>query len=102
MTVDARARRIPEDFSITPDMRAWAQQHAPVVNLEQATAEFVDHFLANGKRFVRWDAAWRNWIRRVPQYSKTPELFARRPMLEQRIAAPTQIRDHPLFKGVKS
>lgn len=31
--------------------------------------KFRDHFRANGKRMKDWEAAWRNWKRRAPEFS---------------------------------
>lgn len=82
-------------------MRAWAQQKMPMVDLESATEEFCNHFWGNGKLMLNWEFTWRNWILRVPKFSKHPEMFVPKKILEQKIAAPLQARDHPLFKALK-
>ena len=63
---------LPADFRITEDMRAWAQQKAPGIDLDEHHADFCDWFHARGRMMVDWDATWRNWMRRaansVPGY----------------------------------
>jgi hypothetical protein len=58
--------RLPADFTVTPDMVAWARQHAPHVDGKRETERFTDHFNAKaGKdgRKLDWIATWRNWMR---------------------------------------
>lgn len=69
--------RIPEDFTVTREMAAWAQQRRPDVDGRTETERFVNHWTAKtGKDATKldWNATWRNWIlgakttpgRRVP------------------------------------
>jgi hypothetical protein len=57
---------IKPDFSITQDMRLWAEKSTPLVDIDAETEKFVDYWLANGKKMADWTACWRNWIRRCP------------------------------------
>ena len=63
---------LPENFTITESMRAWAQQKVPDIDLEEHTADFCDWFRARGRMMVDWEATWRTWMRRaansVPGY----------------------------------
>lgn len=63
----SRATPIPADFSISEDLRAWAAQKMPQVNIDKEVEVFKDHWLGNGKKMLRWDAVFRNWIRRAPR-----------------------------------
>lgn len=66
----ARGTRCPEPFMLTKDMRAWAAEHAPNVDVTAATAEFVDYWRAiPGERGIKldWIATWRNWMRRAEE-----------------------------------
>lgn len=63
---------IPEDFSITAEMRKWASEKVPSVDIDAQTEEFCDYWRAHGKKMADWTATWRNWMRRSPQFSKTP------------------------------
>lgn len=73
-----RGTRIPADFSITAEMRAWAigeaakaTQQPPSPDtfpdwLDRHTERFRDHWVGvSGQRAVKvdWPATWRNWIR---------------------------------------
>lgn len=61
-----KATRIPIPFEITADMREWAAIKAPGVDLDEATAEFVDYWRGvSGQRGTKldWAATWRNRMR---------------------------------------
>ncbi len=66
-----RGHRLPDDWTSTRDMRDWARGlglHGQVVDDE--SEKFRDHFLAAAgqtARKVRWDLAWKNWMRRVAE-----------------------------------
>lgn len=71
---DGKGTRIPNDFAVTPELRDWARTHAPSVNLERETANFVDYWRAKpGKDGVKrdWPATWRTWMRRA--HDRTPQ-----------------------------
>jgi hypothetical protein len=60
-----RGTRIPDDFAITDDMRKWATQNVPGMDIDLATKKFILHFqAASGQRatMVKWDAAWKKWM----------------------------------------
>lgn len=62
-----RGGRIPDDFTVTPDMIEWARQHAPHVDGRRETAAFIDHWKAKtGREATKldWPATWRNWMRK--------------------------------------
>jgi hypothetical protein len=68
-----RATRIPDEFPISDDMRAFADRIGlpdEVVVLE--TEKFLDHFRAKPEMKSDWVAAWRNWLRRVPEFVPGP------------------------------
>lgn len=61
----ARACRIPDDFTLTPERRAVAE--AEQVPAERTFEGFRDYWLAAAGQKARkhdWDATWRNWCRR--------------------------------------
>jgi hypothetical protein len=66
--------RIPDDFGVTPEMKKWASEKAPDVEINTATEKFIDHWRAKaGVAALKtdWPATWRNWLRsdqeRAPQ-----------------------------------
>ena len=64
---NARGTRIPDDFAVTPEMRAWATaQGFGRLDLNAVTEEFFDYWRAiPGQRGVKldWVATWRNRVR---------------------------------------
>ncbi len=58
---------IPVDFSISENLRAWAAQKMPQVNIDKEVETFLDHWRGNGKKMQDWNAVFRNWIRRAPR-----------------------------------
>lgn len=65
----ALATRLPDDFGLTPERRAIAE--AEKADPEREFAQFVDHWRAapgvQGRK-CDWDATWRNWCRRAPDF----------------------------------
>ncbi len=66
----SRARRelatIPDFFGLTDEMRAWAAESTPAVDVELVTAAFIDywrHGNGSGRRHRDWISTWRNWLR---------------------------------------
>lgn len=56
------SRRCPSNFEVSQDMRDWAREHCPGVEIDAATAAFRDHQFRDSKS--DWPATWRNWMRR--------------------------------------
>lgn len=71
-----RATAVPDDFPITVDLRSWAAEKVPGVNLERETEKFLNHFRSNGKTMKDWTAAWRNWMLRSAEYNPQPVITA--------------------------
>ena len=67
-----RASRLPDDFNPSEANVEWAKSARPDVDLKDATDQFQDYWLGNGKTKLDWQATWRNWIRRTdPARSRT-------------------------------
>jgi len=62
-----RATQWPDTLHLTPERTLWAHQLG--VDPAEWNA-FRDHHQAKGSRFVDWDAAWRTWLRRAPQFGR--------------------------------
>ena len=72
-TAGKRGARIPSDFSISDDMRQWAREEVPLVDVDKKLAEFVDYWAAvPGVKGVKldWVATWRNGMRKQQQFAK--------------------------------
>jgi hypothetical protein len=101
--------QIPDEFSITEKMRRWASTKIPHFNIDSEHENFCDYWKAHGKKMADWEATWRVWMRRAPE-------FAGRHRNSRSVAAvempyergertpgpPIHIRDHPLFRGLKA
>jgi len=99
---------LPDGFAITDDMRKWARTKIPCVDIDSEHENFCDYWKAHGKKMVDWVACWRVWMRRVPEFSRGQQRA--RPMVvnetpfvlgERTPGPPVQLRDHPLFRGIK-
>ena len=69
-----RGTRLPDDFSVSEEMRSWALLKHPFVDIEAETEAFIDHFKSvAGAKGVKldWLGTWRNWIRRSKQFNRT-------------------------------
>lgn len=69
----ARATRLPEDFRLTPERRAIAETEK--ADPDREFANFVDHWKAASGAKARkndWDATWRIWCRRAPDFKPRP------------------------------
>lgn len=73
-----RATRIRDDFAakgVTPEMVAWAREHAPNVDGGYETQKFVDYWRGkSGKDAAKadWPATWRNWMRKAHEGNHRP------------------------------
>lgn len=68
-----RATRIPDDFSISPEMSKWAETTVPGLDLKSHTGIFVDYWQsASGQNAVKkdWNKAWQVWMRK--EFMRTP------------------------------
>lgn len=59
-----------DGFELTDAMRAWAlRTFGPGLDLDYETAQFLDHFRANGSRRPNWPAEWQKWVRRSAKFA---------------------------------
>lgn len=66
-----RAKRsVPEDFAITDEMRRWADEHVPTVDIDVATPQFVDDRRSKSVTYTDPVLGWRTWMRNCVQYGK--------------------------------
>lgn len=64
----ARSRRVPKDFRVTEEMRAWAKEACPNVDIDRETECFRDHEFRDPHS--DWNAVWRQWMRRSPEFKR--------------------------------
>jgi hypothetical protein len=79
----APARRLPEDFTLTPERRAMAEVEK--TDPDREFAAFVDYWRgASGAKARKhdWDGTWRNWCRRAGDFTSSRRMAAaRRPYI---------------------
>jgi hypothetical protein len=94
-----RGTRIPDDFAVTDEMRAWAKENVPHLAGAGETEKFIDYWRAQpGQRGVKldWPATWRNWMRRAaerhqPGNALVPTSGSKPSTTDQRVAAGLQL-----------
>lgn len=64
-----RVHPIPEDWEPSSRVIEWAGEKHPLVDINVEAEKFLDYFLATGKCYANWDAAFRNWVRRAVDYN---------------------------------
>lgn len=65
-----RAHSIPDNFTITERMRAWAADNAPLVDLDAKLPEFIDYWRGVGKPMKDWEAVWHNGMRKQQTFAE--------------------------------
>ena len=65
-----RNSRIPDPFMLTAEMRAWAAEKTPAVDLKTDTENFVDYWRGTGGTKADWVATWRTWMRKAQKDSQ--------------------------------
>ncbi len=61
----ARGTRLPEDFTVTPEMVAWFHERCPGLDGKTETEKFRNYWRAKtGQAATKldWPATWRNWM----------------------------------------
>ncbi|MBK8150831.1 MAG: hypothetical protein IPK58_22170 [Acidobacteria bacterium] len=67
-----RGTRIPDPFLLTADMREWATERVPNIDLTTETEKFVNYYraLAGAKATkIDWIATWRNWMLNAKEWT---------------------------------
>lgn len=62
------ARKCPAGFAVTDEMRLWATEKTPGVDVDTETEKFRDHTFAHS--ISDWPGAWRNWLRKASEFGK--------------------------------
>jgi len=68
---DPRGTRLPDDWTPSPALLAWAESEA-IPNVQRQTDRFRDYWRGRAGKDARksdWDATWRNWMRKSAEGS---------------------------------
>lgn len=103
-----RGTRIPENFTVTDEMRAWAREHVPQLAGAGETEKFVDYWrAAAGHTSVKldWAAAWRNWMRKAaerlpPRASPRPDGLVEHNGMRLRPETAARMADRARFEAM--
>lgn len=60
-----RGTRIPDDFTVSPDMVAWARERVSHVDGRTETEKFINYWSAKSGRDATkldWEKTWKNWM----------------------------------------
>lgn len=65
-----KGTRIPDDFTVTDDLREWAEKKTPLVfaDIEYHTEQFKDYWSSRTGQIavkLNWDKAWQWWMRKA-------------------------------------
>lgn len=82
-----RATRIPDDFAVTPDLRAWAHQRGAETGrtaadidrlIDWETEKFRNFWRAKSRDNTKldWDATWRTWFQKALEEHPSPRPIA--------------------------
>jgi hypothetical protein len=61
------ARPVPDDWTLTPELRAWAVAEVPGLDIDTETKKWLDHHRAVDSQFREWGSAWKKWMRTAHQ-----------------------------------
>lgn len=90
------ARKCPESFAVTDDLKAWALAECPSVDLMRETAKFRDHTFKVSHN--DWAGAWRNWMRKASEYAQPSRASPSKPPTAAQMAmaqaCPTLVAPH--------
>lgn len=53
---------IPATFALTADMRDWAAENCPGLDVQVHTTKFRNHYKSSERREGDWRAKWENWM----------------------------------------
>lgn len=60
-----RGSRIPNEFFVTPEQKAWAAEECPMIDWKTETKKFCNHYRSvTGRGAVKldWGPVWENWM----------------------------------------
>jgi len=57
-----RAAPIPDVFPVSEEMREWAREKVPALNLDHVHESFCEYWRGAGKPKVNWVSAWKHWM----------------------------------------
>lgn len=90
-----RGTRIPEPFMVTGEMRAWAAENVPGLNVDLSTQKFTNYWRAKAGRDAAkldWPATWRNWLLNDHERSVLPGPLRKKTAAERALELTQKLR----------
>jgi hypothetical protein len=90
-----RGTRIPDDFTVTPDMVTWAHTRCPHVDGRTETEKFINYWQAKSGRDATkldWAKTWRNWMLTAAERTGKPPNGHRPSTTDQRVAQAQELK----------
>ena len=87
-----KAHRIPEDFALTDERRAYARKYR-IANPDDVFADFYEYWLNKQglqAKKLNWDLAWQTWVRKDAKWN--PPKDAPIPPQPMKVAPRTIVR----------
>jgi hypothetical protein len=78
------AKKCPDDFVITEQMRDWAISEGLLIDIDAETRVFKDHTFTSAKS--DWLATWRNWIRRANGFKQKSGILTQKESFKEKDA----------------
>lgn len=66
----ARKTRITDEFTVTPQMEAWARKNTPTISPMVETPKFIDYWMGRGDPMADWVRTWQNWMRNAKKFAE--------------------------------
>jgi hypothetical protein len=80
-----RGTRFPEQWFLNNDLRTWAAETCPAVDVNVETEQWADHHRAKGDTAKDWAASWRTWMRNAQKWARPGPV--RQPQVSGNMAA---------------
>jgi hypothetical protein len=61
---------VPADYAPTEELRAWARERCPLVDIDLQTERFIIHFTDKGIKRPGWDRSWKSWMLQQQDWTK--------------------------------
>lgn len=97
MAKATKTRLDESGWYLTHALRAWAETQMDEAEVKRQLEIFTDYFLSHGTPMVNWDATFRNWIRRAPEFTRLPPNTWRAPAEPRKAAVNKCIHGLPAY-----
>jgi uncharacterized protein YdaU (DUF1376 family) len=67
---DKRKISIPDNFSLTDSMREWFSKQSFCIDIQKSTNSWIDAMKAKDYKYIDWESAWRNGMRKHDQWQR--------------------------------